>query len=356
MRLHYRDLPVSVAVTDISAPFEVSGSMAIGGSASGDSNFTTGGGFSYSERPTLSLSILAGGEFQKRLLSPLDISEISLLIGSGWRIDRVLMFAVERLNGLDNANSASGPTPALAPEYKNFREAAMLLEELRASPLVRTDHRSSRRTIGAALKPSQIRGDAMINASAAGLTFEKGLREEEGFQLTVGERVMMLRFRDSSAEHPKVRRLRELLRLHPDRKAFDIVASAVSSIDPLQPQASVGELAIDTRSLMGVPFYLSNGVQTPPEHLAQGLVRPTRTADGQLFEWKDLLGGLINIHASRTAPENAAIAIQHRGYWFFVADDDASTKTTFMLLSELFALQSGEPTRQRPVLTLPAGG
>ena len=55
-------------------------------------------------------------------------------------------------------------------------------------------------------------------------------------------------------------------------------------------------------------------------------------------------------------PSDAAFAVRHRGRWFYIADGDQSTKSTFLLLGNLFTLQAGDVEDAKPVLTLPVGG
>ena len=38
-------------------------------------------------------------------------------------------------------------------------------------------------------------------------------------------------------------------------------------------------------------------------------------------------------------PDNAAVAIQYKDYWFYIADHDLETKSTFTLLVELFGIE-----------------
>jgi len=359
VRLHYHDLPLFLAVTDISTQFEINGSGTIGGSVNGKPvgySAGAGAGVGYSERPTISFSILGGEAFQKRLLSPLDLGAISLLVESGWRVDRVLRLTVEQLNSLPNARSASGPTPEIAPEYAGFIEAATLWEKLRGSTLAETLYRTERSSIGEPLPVAQVDGSALVAASTAGFEFERAPQRNNSVQLAKTERRLVLRFSPDSDRAPTVQRLRELLRLKPGERTFDVVTLDDRSFDAFDRWRPREQLAVDTRSLMGVLYYLSNGVEAPPEHVAAGLVTPTVSATGAPFSWKDVVGDLVTIHSSRHQPGNAAIAIEYRGYWFYVADDDRSTKSTFMLLSELFALQAGELSRTKPVLTLPVGG
>ena len=63
----------------------------------------------------------------------------------------------------------------------------------------------------------------------------------------------------------------------------------------------------------------------------------------------------MTIHSQEDRPQNAYVAVQHRGWWFYIADDDQSSKATFSLLNILFSLQSATGKGKSPLLTLPVG-
>jgi hypothetical protein len=356
VRLRYRDLPVFLAVTNISTQLELATSGSIGGTIEGGSDSVgLGAGISYSERPTVSFSILGGEAFQKRMLGSLSVGVISLLAESGWRIDRVLRLTVEQLNGLENARSASGPTPALAPEYGEFLEVTSTLEELRGAAFVSAEFETQRTAVGIPIPTVQISGGDLIEASRAGLEFQSSAAQPNAIGPTLAKRKLVLRFSPQSDSVPQAMRIRQLLRLAPDTRKFDIVALEDSSFDPLKMDHPMTQLAVDTRSLMGVLYYLANGVEVPAEHIDAGIVTQTVTATGAPFDWSDLLGDLIHVRWSARRPRDAAVEVKHRGYWFYIADDDESSKSTFVLLAQLFALQAGEISEVKPVLTLPVG-
>ena len=48
-------------------------------------------------------------------------------------------------------------------------------------------------------------------------------------------------------------------------------------------------------------------------------------------------------------------AVPYRGWWFYIADDDQTSKTTFSLLNLLFSLQSSSGEGKSPLLTIPVG-
>ncbi len=63
----------------------------------------------------------------------------------------------------------------------------------------------------------------------------------------------------------------------------------------------------------------------------------------------------MTIHSQEERPEKAYVAVQHRGWWFYIGDDDQISKASFNLLNILCSLQSASAKGKSPVLTLPIG-
>jgi hypothetical protein len=359
VRMRYRDGSTFLAVTSISTQFEFNSALDVNGSVvtqGGADSVGIGGGISYSERPTISFSIMGGETFQKRILTPLGVAAVSLLAESGWRGDRVLRLAAEGMNGLQNAPTASGPTPDTAPQYEGFLEATRLMRKLRMERLLEFEYETRRESLSAPLPLAQINGEHTVEAVKAGVQFE--ILEDERVQLFLEKRRLVMRFSRKSGASAEVRRLRDLLRLEPGRLRYDVVELEESDYDPLEPDKRLTDVGIDTRSLIGVLYYLSHGVRVPPEDLESGAVTTTLDADQNPFDWSTLLGGLFEVRTSDSLrrPSDAAFAVRHRGRWFYIADGDQTTKSTFLLLASLFTLQAGDVEEVKPVLTLPVGG
>lgn len=359
VRMRYRDGTTFLAVTNISTQFEFNTALDVNGSVvtqGGADSVGIGGGISYSERPTISFSVLGGETFQKRILRPLDVPSISLLAESGWRGDRVLRLTAEGMNGLNNAPTASGPTPDTAPDYEDFLEATRLIHKLDRKRLIGFDYETRREPLSAPLPAASIDGDHTVEAVKAGVEFEA--LEGDRVQLFVEKRRLVMRFARAAETSVEAARLRDLLHLEPGRSRFDVVELEESGYDPLEPEKRLTELGIDTRSLVGVLYYLSNGVQVPPEDLESGAVTTTLDAGRNPFDWSTLLEDLFEVRTSDSLfrPSDAAFAVRHRGRWFYIADGDQTTKTTFLLLATLFTLQTGDVEEVKPVLTLPVGG
>ena len=359
VRLRYRDGPLFLGVTSISTQFEFDAAVGIDGASSwspGADSIGASSGIGYSERPTISFSIMGGEKFQRKILTPLRVAAISLLAESGWRSDRVLQLTVENMNGLRNAPKGSGPTPEREPEFRSFREATRLLAKLAGEGLIEFDYETRREALSAPLSLSQIDGDHTVSAVSAGAEFVT--LEDGRVQLSAETRRLVMRFSRRSEGLADIARLRELLNLDPARSHFDVVELQESDYDPLDRDKPLTHLAVDSRSLMGVLYYLSHGVGVSEADLQSGIVTQTTDQNGEPFDWSELLGGLLEVRQATgpRRPADAAFAVRHRSRWFYIADADLDSKSTFLLLGQLFALQAGDVDDVTPVLTLPVGG
>lgn len=311
VRLRYVDTPLFLQLTSVSTQFNFN--------ASAQANFLhrsksaetdelgIGTSLSYSEAPTITYAPLQGQEFVERILQPIRIDTLLLLFRSGWGIDRVLRLCVQQINGIQNAPSASGPIPGDIPTYVDFVRAAKLLREL------------------------QVRGVL-----------------DMGYEIHDGESVPVLRIIPRAMDWPEVKQLQNLLGLSPDQNQY-IITTDISVLNPEQ-------IGIATRSLRGIASYLSQAVEVPKRHKILGKVAIARSETGLPFNWNEMLGDLFQVRSQSDAPPDVAVAIRYRDYWFYISDVDLESKATFLLLTQLLNLQSGEIERAAPVLTLPVGG
>jgi hypothetical protein len=124
--------------------------------------------------------------------------------------------------------------------------------------------------------------------------------------------------------------------------------------------ASTGleSLDLETRSLLQVLFFVAHGIDVPQEHINCGVAPVTRDYDGSHFDWQQVMGGLFRIHSlkSKKRPDCAHVAVQYKGYWFYIDERDRESKSTFALLLEVSRLELESAKAQGPILTLPLGG
>ena len=105
-----------------------------------------------------------------------------------------------------------------------------------------------------------------------------------------------------------------------------------------------------TRSMLEILVEVASHIEVPAAHVAEGRTLAT-LAD------EVATGGVISsrIQSSRDMPADAFVAVQYRGYWFWISDRDFSSKRLFSFLMFLFTLaETGTPT-PAPTLTIPTG-
>jgi hypothetical protein len=356
VRLRYRDQPVFMEVTSISTQFELGAGASVNGSIveGGADTLGIGSRFDYAERPTITFGIMGGDRFERDMLEPVSINTIALLAESGWRVDRVLRLTAESLNGLRHAGRASGPTPSAAPDYEEFLEAVTLLQRLTDVGLIEFEFELRDEFFSDPIPRSQLSGEDLIVAAREGIEFKR-VGNSDDYRPVLEERHLVLRVHRGAEGSADLARLRTLLALDPGLTRYEVVSRDDAMVDTFDSRENLEQIIVDTRSLQGILYYLSQGVRPPARDLDMGVVTDTRTADGDRFDWDDLMSGLFTVGHSASRPANAAVATRHRGSWFFIADDDETTKSTFLLLRHLFTLQSGERPAVKPVLTLPVG-
>ncbi|MEK9686559.1 MAG: hypothetical protein VW259_04535, partial [Methylophilaceae bacterium] len=129
VRLRYADNPAFLKVNSVSTSFNWKEGFGLDGSifesdAVGKNNIGIRGNTEYIEKPTISYSPLSGADFVKNVLTPIDHQVILLLARSGWSLERILRLTVNKINHIDNASEASGPTPTNSPDYAAFNQIA----------------------------------------------------------------------------------------------------------------------------------------------------------------------------------------------------------------------------------------
>jgi len=138
VRMRYNDTPLFLELGTVVASYGYDTSLKAGGTipASGTNVGTLGSAFAYREHPTITYTPLAGEEFATRMLTPIPLDSIMLFEQSGWRADRLLLVAVQRINDVFNAPTANGPTPELKPDYEAFADLAERMERLKSARLM----------------------------------------------------------------------------------------------------------------------------------------------------------------------------------------------------------------------------
>ena len=307
VRLRYSDPIGLLAVSSVTAGLkfsaEATGQAGFGPRANYAGNLVPfSAGVGYEDSPTISYTPVDGQAFLREWLAPVTLETLALVLQAATRQDALILLLVERLNGLRNSASAT------VEERTAFQRAATLLAEFR--------------DLGVASWAQQ--------SGAAG-RYELILSHYSPDHITeVQELLRLLELKGDPARENMIR--------------IPVVLGV--------READFDGLAVQTRSVAEILLTAAASIDVPGEDVAAGLVEARAGFPGSL----GALQPILKIHSSRNAPDRANVAVQHRGWWFYVDDTDLTSKRIFQKIQMLFLTRLSEATRgtqTTPLLTIP---
>ena len=368
VRMRYNETPLDLNVSSIAAQYELDGGAEARPFFAAP-NPTSAGVFhpfsrvlpdvmvNGSNRPTITLVPGDSGDAVQRFLTPISTDTLVFLFQTSWPVSTVLRLWVERLNGVPNAASASGPPRCDVPDFARFRQVAELVQSFRDRKLGTVHTEEYYAEVGGPLPPSAVTASAAVDAAKNGLEY-RPRDDGTSWALVRKERRLVMELNPAALGHPDLDELVELLNLQPGRLRYEIIPAPGIVPDPLLfPGPPYPDLRISTRSTAQVFFYLSNGVEVPCEHLAAGVARQPVGPDGVPFDTRAVTEGLFTVHACKghKPPAAAFVAVKYRDYWYYIDDRDQESKATFALVLQLSRLDFARQQPAIPFLTLPVG-
>lgn len=305
VRLRYRDDPYFIEVTSIASTHSLNLTAAAKVTFPHMSTFNSQeatAGITFNDQPVITYIPLQGPDYAKKLLTPIPLKLVIALVYSGWSIERVLDVCVQEINGVYNAVTASGPTPEIVPEYKEFEHLAHNLRTLQ-------------------LSNSLIFGeDPCYDPLAHANLVDPG-------------KELFLKIARGRGQDQLINEVLQTIHVSPEFEMYLLGSNMLKPDDPFR-------IKVRTRSFLGVLYYLSQAVQVPQVHIDAGLVTVTRAPNGEPVDWTEIIGEDMRILSQCTEPECAAVKVCYGGFWFYIDDRDLNSKSTFMLLSKLFNFQA----------------
>ena len=309
VRLRYCETPYFLSVSNVVENRKSTTRVGLSGTGlKRHREYTLSAGVAYTEffqNPTITFSPLKGEAFTKSMATPISMPLVVGLMQTGWCPKRVFSLCVERINHLDNATTASGPTPKRPPNFEEFEQCVKTINRLH--------------------KRNQV---------------AFGLDPEDNSSL-------IMRISDQAASSGDAMLLKRQLGLDPLKSEFRFVSNFFDTKED--------NLPVRTRSLIEILFFVSHAVQVPQKDIDDGLVVQTIDKSGDVFDWEhQLSGNLLHVLCSedKKGPENAYLKVPYRGKWFFIPDNDINSKITFMFIKNLLNLQSGDPNAAIPSLVI----
>jgi hypothetical protein len=261
---------------------------------------------------------------------------------------------LENLNWVPNAQTASGPTPALAPPASEFQRGMEALQVLQQRGDIVFGSEEHRQTLGGPVPAAT--ADSAIAAAQQGLELNPQ-PDGKTWKLQRAARQFVLHVNPAAIDSTELQTLRRIFKLKKGLTRYEI------TVEELTPFGNPGEegfaqVDLETRSLLQALFFVSHGVQVPLEHLTRGVARQTKNTDGTSFDWEPVLQGLFKVKSApgECGGEDAHVAVGYSGHCFFIDATDQDTKSTFALLMELARLEVPGQQGRAPILTIPLGG
>lgn len=304
VKVRYLDPPVYVDIGNIVSSYSLSQGASLGGTVFNrdDNQLIAGAAVTFSNSPTITYTPLTGSAYIKGLTTPVPPQMVFASMQNGVPADTIFLATIQSINGIRNEQATlDGVTPA-DPTFHRVRE---LLREIQLSGAVRLY-----------------------------------LREDASKQQT-----SIVRFQTTNLP-PEIlaasTEVRRLLHLDPEATEFKLVSS------PLPSDST--ELAVTTRSIIGILQNMAAAVEVPTEHLTQHRATPGAEAG------KNLPGivPMIRIHSGKNKPDDAFVEINYRTVWFWIDDRDLPSKRSFAQLMQLFTMVDTGNKENSPVVTIPS--
>jgi hypothetical protein len=310
VRLRYSDPIGLLAVSGVTASLKFStqakGEAGFGSPASyAGALVPFSAGVTYEDSPLISYTPVDAQAFLREWLAPVTLETLALAMqgaADGQDALMTLLTLVERMNGLRLGVGAT------VEERSAFHRVATLLAQFRD------------RGIALWVKESGATGSYQLILS----NYSPGRIAE------VEEFLRLLDLRGNPAQESTIR-----------------IQVALGVRD-----GNFEGLAVQTRSVAEILHSVAASIEVPGEHVKEGLVQ-TRSVPP---EASGNLGPILRIHSSRSTPKQANIAVQHRGWWYYVDDTDLASKRAFLQIQMLFMTRLSEATRgaqAAPLLTIP---
>ena len=238
-------------------------------------------------RPTITLVPSNDSDPVRRSLTPITPESIALLTETSWPASVILRLWVERINGVPNAVSASGPSQGVLSDYARFQRIAHLMQFAQDNELASVRVEPHEVELGGPMPAEKVTSSVVLEAAKAGMEY-RPRPDGTNWVVVKKENKLVLRINPSGIGSPVVEELTSLLNLESGRRQYDVVVAPGILPDPLRsPRPPSSELRIMPRSSSQVLYYLANGVDVPPEHIACGYVHPIRDPEGKLVDPRD---------------------------------------------------------------------
>jgi len=309
VRLRYADTPIFLQATQVISGYQLQRNVTGGFEAfpaANPSTFLNGStSAQLQESPTFTFQPLSGAQFAQSFIRPLSPADLLPLAMGGLPIDVLFRLGVQSINGLSNAVALTLAGAAGSPDF------FLLLKDLRRLQIagllsVRLEHNAAPE----GTHSNSERGRVYYSIAKTADPDLRGVVDET----------------------------KRLLGMPPGASEAEVVYGL---------RAGPGQVALLTRSMLGVLGQLALQIDVPPDDVARHLTFPTVGNIG--LEHRPV----VIIHSGAAAPADVFTSAQYRRTWFWIAEDDFDSKLAFTVLQILLALARTE-NAPGAIVTIPA--
>jgi hypothetical protein len=309
VKLRYSDMPIFLEVAQVIAGYQLQ--SAIGGSFTGG-NFNAGligpftasgtatAGSTYTDRPTVVYSPLTGVDFLKRLMTPIPPTSVMFVLQAGYPAERTMPIMLDSINGLTNGSNRSK-----RPADPRFMRLIRIVSEAQLANTI------------------EVRIDRSKGNSETSVMVFPPMKNPEA--ITRRNEIV------------------KLLGLKPDLEEVKVYYGAYSGKDD--------EIDMKTRSMLEIMLEYAATVQVPDSDLAEGRASPGAVSSRPE---EPRSGPPMRIQVGETPPKDAYVAAEYNHRWYWIADTDIQSKTTFGIVMLLFSISETGIKGAAPVITIPA--
>ncbi len=347
VRLRYNDYPGVLKIGSVTAQRSWSVNGSLGGTIpeGGPDTLSAGIGGLRSERPTVSF-LTGSKDIVNKTLAPLSLESLYLASYLEWPAATYWPLMVKSMNGVKNAPEGGGPIPTGPPHFSEFFELAQTVKQLQDNNLIEFGRIEKLVPISSRIDDSTLTAAESREAAEAGYVYKESDRPNE-LVLNRKSQVSVIRFSRQAIGTPQHAKFVELLDLDPSMLVLELEPAFEGQLQ--ESSQNRKSLQVGLRSLIEIMFLVSKGVQVPECHLTCNLA-PSEDVG---TDWQMILGGFRVLSCDKK-PTCASVAVCYRGCWFYIADNDQDSKTTFFFLKLIYDAQvQGGGAENLPVLTLP---
>jgi hypothetical protein len=310
VRIRYADTPIILQATQVISGYQlqrnVTGGFEVFPTQHPDTFLSGSASAQLQQSPTFTFQPLSGVQFAESFTRPLSPAELLPLVNGGLPVDVLLRLCAQSINGLSNAVALAQAGAAGSPDF------FLLLRDLRRLQI-------------AGLLSTRLQR----NAAPEGTHRDPDPGRVYFYFATTRDPDLL-----AAADQAK-----RLLGMPPGASETEVVYgySRVS-----------GQVALLSRSILGVLAQLGLQIEVPPDDVAQHRTLPTVGNIG--IEHRPV----VIIHSGAMAPADVFTSVQYRRTWFWIAEDDFDSKLAFTIVQILLALSRTE-SAPGAIVTIPAG-